>query len=138
MQTLPDAYIDGLAESCVQRMGDVFWCYDERRDSSLDYAEPRRVATEAVAATLHEFASTMESNPIYTYRLRLEYREIVNRVGEHADDQRLISALIHEAAWTDRGARVVLQLANDYGTSILENALALAEALQIEDGQAGL
>ncbi len=46
--------------------------------------------------------------------------------------------LIEEAAWTDRGAHVVLQLAKYYGTSILRNALALAEAMDIEDGEAGL
>lgn len=40
--------------------------------------------------------------------------------------------------WTAQGARKVLQLARRYGTSILRSALALAAAMQIEDGNAGL
>lgn len=138
MPTLPDACIEELAKSCIHNMGDIFWDYDVRRDAPLDYTDPRRVAAEAVAATLHEFALTMESSPIYTCSLQLEYREIVSRIADAFDDQRIISLLIEEAAWTDRGARVVLQLAKDYGTSILRNALALAEAMDIEDGEAGL
>ncbi|MCW5775650.1 MAG: hypothetical protein KIS87_04290 [Phycisphaeraceae bacterium] len=119
-------------------MGDIFWDYNDLRDAPLEYTEPRRAAVEAVAATLHEFAASLESSPIYTISLRLEYREILNRVGDTANGQRFLSALIEEAAWTDRGARVVLQLAKDYGTNILRNALALAEAMEIEDGEAGL
>lgn len=138
MQTLPEAHIHEIAKSCVHNMGDIFWDYNERRDVPLGFSEPRRIATEAVAATLHEFALTMESNPIYTSELRLEFREIVNRVGSSEHDQPIISALIEQAEWTDDGARVVLQLAKHYGTSILRNALALAEAMDIEDGDAGL
>lgn len=138
MPTLLDAHIEKLADSCVHNMGDIFWDYQEVRDAPLGYAEPGRLAAEAVAATLREFALTMESNPIYTCSLRLEYREIISRIEGASDDRRVISMLIEEAAWTDRGARVVLQLAKDYGTSILRNALALAEAMDIEDGEAGL
>jgi hypothetical protein len=32
----------------------------------------------------------------------------------------------------------MIQLARQFGTSILRNAMALAEAIQIEDGNAGL
>jgi len=119
-------------------MGDIFWDYDERRDALLVYPEPRHVAVEAVASALHEFAVMMESNPMYTSALRLEYHEIVKRVGTGADDRRLISAMIQKSAWTERGASVVLQLAKEHGTSILRNALALAEAMGVEDGEAGL
>ncbi|MCL4199297.1 MAG: hypothetical protein KJZ69_17540 [Phycisphaerales bacterium] len=137
MQTLPNAHIDELAKSCVHNVGDIFWGYDERRDAPLGFCEPRRLAAESVAATLHEFVLTLESNPIYTSSLRLEYREIIRRIRGISDDQQIISMLIEEAAWTDRGAHVVLQLAKYYGTSILRNALALAEAMDIEDGEAG-
>ncbi len=138
MPTLLDAHIEKLANSCVHNMGDIFWDYNELRDAPLGYTEPGRLATEAVAATFHELALTLESNPIYTSSLRLEYREIIRRIGGTSDDRQIISMLIEEAAWTDRDARVVLQLAKDYGTSILRNALALAEAMDIEDGEAGL
>ena len=40
--------------------------------------------------------------------------------------------------WTEQGAREVLQLARRYGTSVLRNALALAAAMKIEDGNVGL
>ncbi|MCL4198890.1 MAG: hypothetical protein KJZ69_15490 [Phycisphaerales bacterium] len=138
MPTLLDAHIEELANSCVHNMGDIFWDYNELRDAPLGYTEPGRLAAEAVAATLHEFALSLESNPIYTSSLRLEYREIIRRIEGTSDDQQIISMLIEEAAWTDRGAHVVLQLAKYYGTSILRNALALAEAMDIEDGEAGL
>ena len=62
MDTLPDTHITGLAESCVARMGDIFWDYDEQRDAPLDYIEPHVVATKAVVATLHEFAETLEGS----------------------------------------------------------------------------
>lgn len=138
MHTLPDADIQCLAESCVNRMGDIFWDYQEARDAPLGYSEPWQIATEAVASTLQAFATMLESNPIYTSSLRLEYREIVRRAGEHAADTNILALLLSEAAWTEEGARTVLELAQRYGTSVLRNALALAEALDIEDGEAGL
>jgi hypothetical protein len=38
----------------------------------------------------------------------------------------------------ERGSAALVMLARQYGTFILANALALAEALKIEDGEAGL
>ena len=138
MPSLADTHIEQLAKSCVHSMGDIFWDHNAHRDTPLGYSEPKRVAAEVVLAALREFAGTLESNPIYTTSLRLEYREIVSQAGNTANDQRIISALIEESVWTDRGAEVVLQLAKNYGTSVLRNALALAEALGIEDGEIGL
>jgi len=51
---------------------------------------------------------------------------------------RLISALSREHDWTERGAAAIVSLANDYGTFVLRNALALAIVLDIEDGSLGL
>ena len=138
MQIFPDAHIQELAESCVNEMGDIFWDFQESRDAPVGFVEPWQTAVGSVANTLHFFANTLETNSVYTVSLRLEYRELLARLGANANDSEIVAALVSEAAWTNKGARTVLWLAQTYGTSILRNALALAEALDIEDGQAGL
>ena len=75
---------------------------------------------------------------VMTDVLLSEYQTIISNVGEDATDEAIIAALVRDSAWTEQGAREVLQLARKYGTSILRNALALASAMQIEDGEAGL
>lgn len=67
-----------------------------------------------------------------------EYEGIIANVGENANDEAIIAALVRDGEWTEQGARVVVRLALEYGTSILRNAVALAEAMDIEDGAAGL
>ncbi len=50
-----------------------------------------------------------------------------------------IKELLHkEADWTEEGANVVVDLALNYGSFVLRNALALSIALKIEDGKLGL
>ena len=46
--------------------------------------------------------------------------------------------LVHDAEWTPEGARHLSQLVQEYGSFVLTNAAALAIALNIEDGDAGL
>ncbi len=75
---------------------------------------------------------------VMTDVLLSEYETIIARVGEDASSEAIIAALVHDADWTEQGAHEVLQLARKYGTSILRNALALASAMSIEDGEAGL
>ena len=75
---------------------------------------------------------------VITDTLLSEYDTMIARVGENASDEQIIAALVRDSAWTEQGAREVLELARKYGTSILRNALALAYAMQIEDGAAGL
>jgi len=75
---------------------------------------------------------------VITDTLLSEYDTMIARVGENASDEQIIAALVRDSAWTEQGAREVLELARKYGTSILRNALALASAMQIEDGAAGL
>lgn len=75
---------------------------------------------------------------VMTRTLLTEYETIIAEVGEDATDDEIVATLIHDADWTERGAREVLQLARHYGMSILRNALALAKALRIEDGASGL
>ena len=47
----------------------------------------------------------------------------------------LVNALVESADWTSEGAAALVQLAKDYGFFMLRNALALAIALDIEDGE---
>lgn len=67
-----------------------------------------------------------------------EYRTMMERIESPVDDAQIRALLIREADWTSNGAAVVLMLAKRYGSFVLANALALAEALQIEDGEAGI
>lgn len=76
--------------------------------------------------------------PVMTDTLLAEYDTIIAGAGEDATDEQIVAALVGDSAWTEQGAREVLELARTYGTSILRNALALASAMQIEDGEAGL
>jgi len=75
---------------------------------------------------------------IITDVLLSEYEIIIAEVGENATDEQIVAALVRDSAWTEQGACEVIQLARKYGTSILRNALALASAMNIEDGTSGL
>ena len=48
-----------------------------------------------------------------------------------------MSELSSRHDWTHQGAQAIISLANDYGTFMLRNALALAIALEQEDGDLG-
>lgn len=67
-----------------------------------------------------------------------EYKVLVESLLSDADDKSLIGRLITDSEWTEQGATTLVMLARQYGTFVLANALALAEALEIEDGDAGL
>lgn len=67
-----------------------------------------------------------------------EYEAIIDKLPEDATDDQIEAALVVDAEWTEVGARVVVMLARRYGTSILRNAVSLASAMKIEDGDAGL
>ena len=77
-------------------------------------------------------------NELMTDTLLAEYETIITDLGADATDEQIVRALADRADWTEQGAREVLHLARGYGTSILRNALALAEAMRIEDGDVGL
>ena len=77
-------------------------------------------------------------NELMTDTLLAEYETIVADLGTEATDDQIVRALVERSEWTGQGAREVLQLARGYGTSILRNAMALAETMNIEDGDAGL
>lgn len=75
---------------------------------------------------------------VVTEFLVSEYESIVAELGKDPSDEAIIAALVRDAEWTEQGARTVLLLARQYGTSILRNALVLAAAMDVEDGEAGL
>ena len=77
-------------------------------------------------------------NELMTDTLLAEYETIITDLGAQATDEQIVRALAERGDWTEQGASEVFQLARRYGTSILRNALALAAAMQIEDGNAGL
>ena len=54
-----------------------------------------------------------------------QWDEIEERVRKHC-------------GWTEEGSAHVVCLARDYGAFVLRNALALAVALEVEDGMLGL
>jgi len=77
-------------------------------------------------------------NELMTDTLLAEYETIIIDLGAEPTDQEIVRALVERGEWTEKGAREVLQLARRYGTSMLRNSLALATAMNIEDGNAGL
>ncbi len=71
-----------------------------------------------------------------------EYRAIVEESTKKAtreiDWNELRRALVQTADWTDDGAAHFALLVRTYGAFVLRNALALAVAAEIEDGELGL
>lgn len=53
---------------------------------------------------------------------------------EQLDTDRLVRDLSSAHDWTEEGAHAIVSLANEYGAFMLRNALALAVALDREDG----
>lgn len=71
-----------------------------------------------------------------------EYRDMLGepvRTPEQDLDWARVERVLHaEGEWTRDGASRIAALAKDYGAFVLRNALALAIALRIEDGELGL
>ena len=138
MNTSPSTDLRQTALNCVSDMGDIFWDYDARRDASGQFRDPSEVAADAVEKTLREVVVDVLSANRADAILRAEYETLIAELPKTPTDEQIIGTLVANADWTRKGAREVLQLARRYGTSILRNALALAAAMQIEDGNAGL
>ena len=85
----------------------------------------------------------MKSVPGNVKRLAEEYRVLLtqaaDRSSEHTelDFDAIRRSLVLDAEWTPAAATNLLTLANDYGSFMLRNALALSLALGIEDGALG-
>lgn len=67
-----------------------------------------------------------------------EYKGLVESLGPSLNDEKLRGLLMKDSEWSEQGSAVLILLARRHGTFVLANALALAEALGIEDGEAGL
>jgi len=57
--------------------------------------------------------------------------------AEAVSRDQLVISLVESADWTAEGAAALAKVAEDYGIFMLRNALALAIALDIEDGRLG-
>lgn len=70
-----------------------------------------------------------------------EYNSAVSpalrRAAQRGRTEKLTTTLSKKHDWTIEGARTIVGLANDYGTFMLRNALALAVVLNKEDGDLG-
>ena len=71
-----------------------------------------------------------------------EYRNLAKvSMASNAGDlneERLVAELTSYHDWTEQGAQQLVALAQQYGCFFLRNALALAVAIEIEDGELGL
>jgi hypothetical protein len=77
-------------------------------------------------------------HPIMTDLLLEEYVTLTAELGPDPSPEQLTAALVQNADWTPQGAAIVVHLAQTHGTFLLRNALALAHALGIEDGENGI
>ena len=72
------------------------------------------------------------------YKTLLQECDPNNRLAEDGlARDRLAGALAESADWTCQGAEALVHVVEDYGSFMLRNALALAIAMKIEDGQLG-
>lgn len=70
-----------------------------------------------------------------------EYKTMLAEIdaadGSEDAGERIILALAERHDWSHSASATLMGLAQDYGSFMLRNALALAEALEIEDGSRG-
>lgn len=79
----------------------------------------------------------LKSYPACVSGFVTEYKSLIESIGPAPSDDQLRAVLVEQAEWTEQGAAALAMLAKQYGTFVLANALALAEALGVEDGEAG-
>ena len=85
----------------------------------------------------------MEYDVANVRALRDEYRSLLDSLERARERQEelnwaeVVDSLHTEAEWTPSGAEHVAALARQYGSFVLRNALALALAMGIEDGELG-
>jgi hypothetical protein len=78
---------------------------------------------------------------INTKWIRSEYQAYVVQATDknnEIDWDKLIDLLCSNGDWTTQGAETLVAIVKNYGNFILKNALALAVATNIEDGELGL
>ena len=78
------------------------------------------------------------------YFLVDEYATLIKDTGFNANEikardwEAMLEMLRRQGDWTERGATHLVSLVRQYGVFMLRNALALAVAAGIEDGELGL
>lgn len=138
MNTLSADDLHQAAIACVESTGDVFWDFEPKRDTPLKFRDPYIIAVESVEQKLREVGADIVYGMGDVVALRSEYAAILSDVATSAGGSEIVFRMIEKADWTEQGARLVVMLARKYGVFVLRNALALAEAMGIEDGEAGL
>lgn len=132
MTTNIEEQIDLYAGSCVIDMGDIFWDHEGASDSDGEHSDPFEAAFRAVRATLKAFA---EENQLYAVSRSSAGEEsepiVVTQRESTVDGETPTIAKISETS--ERRADVVLQLARQYGSRLLREALAIAEDLRLEE-----
>ncbi len=82
----------------------------------------------------------MENQADVTYLVeeyRLIFGESLPSAIREADDTKIEQVLVREGDWSSHAAIHLVSLASRYGSFVLRNALAVALALEIEDGELG-
>jgi hypothetical protein len=77
-------------------------------------------------------------NTIQEYAELLDFSQTTSPEVANLQWTHIQNKLQTDAGWTNQGAKHITRLARDYGSFVLRNALALAVALDIEDGRFGL
>jgi hypothetical protein len=70
-----------------------------------------------------------------------EYQSYIAQAADknhEIDWEKVIGLLCKNGDWTTQGAEMLVYLVKQYGSFVLKNALALALAANIEDGELGL
>lgn len=82
----------------------------------------------------------MDTTPASVTALVDEYKSLLvpNSISGDYDWSSVREVLEREASWTQEGAEHIASLVQRYGSFVLRNALALALAMDIEDGELGL
>lgn len=69
---------------------------------------------------------------------RDEYLSIFSAVKDPDNPDELAQVLQDDGDWSERGADALIEVAHEYGYWFLENALAVALALEIPEGSKGI
>lgn len=75
----------------------------------------------------------VKSHPACVPECVEEYRSLIQSIGQEPGGEQLRAALVQQADQAEHEAAVVEMLARQYGTAVLANCVALAEAMEIED-----
>ena len=91
---------------------------------------------------MKKIASVFQPNNIEglieEYQILLEDTQMAKHTHGEIDWDKLSQLLGEAGGWTEKGASHIVQLAREYGTFVLRNALAISIALRYDDGELNL